>query len=42
MKGIWKKDGFYTEPVDYDGMVRDLLEIERIIEQWNFGIKPMK
>ncbi|WP_342576726.1 HAD family hydrolase [Paenibacillus sp. FSL M8-0142] len=42
MKGIWKEDGFYTEPVDYDGKVSDLFEIERIIEQWNLGIKPMK
>lgn len=42
MKGIWKEDAFYTEPVEYDGKVSDLIEIERIIEQWNFGIKPMK
>jgi len=39
---VWKVDAFYTEPVEYDGKISDLLEIERFIEQWNLEIKPMK
>ncbi|MDH6672258.1 putative hydrolase of the HAD superfamily [Paenibacillus sp. LBL] len=35
MKGIWKEDTYYIDQFEYDGLVRDLLEIETIIEQWN-------
>ncbi|OMF80270.1 HAD family hydrolase [Paenibacillus glucanolyticus] len=35
MKGIWKEDTYYTDQFEYDGLVRDLLEVETIIEQWN-------
>jgi putative hydrolase of the HAD superfamily len=35
MRGIWKEDKYYKDPFEYDGIVRDLIEIEVIIEQWN-------
>jgi putative hydrolase of the HAD superfamily len=35
MRGIWKEDTYYTERFDSDGIVRNLLELEGIIEQWN-------
>ncbi|MBQ4898807.1 HAD-IA family hydrolase [Paenibacillus sp. Marseille-P2973] len=35
MKGIWKEDTFYNDDFKYDGIVRDLLDIEKLIEQWS-------
>lgn len=42
MKGIWKEDTFYNDAFEYDGVVRDLLEIELMIEQWNFESDSIK
>lgn len=35
MKGIWKEDTFYNDDFEYDGIARDLLDIEKLIEQWS-------
>lgn len=35
MKGIWKEDTYYSDQFKYDEIVRDLLEVEEIVEQWN-------
>jgi len=35
MKGIWKEDTYYKEQFESDGIVRDLLDVERIVRQWN-------
>lgn len=34
MKGIWKEDSYYTDSFEYDAKVRDLREIELILERW--------
>jgi putative hydrolase of the HAD superfamily len=35
MRGIWKEDTYYKDQFEYDEIVRNLIEIEVIIEQWN-------
>jgi putative hydrolase of the HAD superfamily len=37
MRGIWKEDTFYSDQFKYDGIVKDLLEVEQIVEQWNLS-----
>lgn len=37
MRGIWKEDDFYSESFDYDAKIKDLIEIEQILEHWNNG-----
>lgn len=41
MKGIWKEDTFYKDQFEYDGLVRDLQHIVKIIEQWNLASNSM-
>ena len=42
MMGIWKEDTFYKDHFECDGIVRDLLEIKTIIEQWNLESNSKK
>jgi putative hydrolase of the HAD superfamily len=36
MRGIWKEDLYYTNPFVCDGVIRNLLELEGILELCNF------
>ncbi|WP_253735841.1 HAD family hydrolase [Paenibacillus sp. FJAT-26967] len=35
MRGIWKENICYPDDFEYDGIVRELLEIEPILDKWN-------
>ncbi|MVO98074.1 HAD family hydrolase [Paenibacillus lutrae] len=38
MRGIWKEDNYYPDDFEYDGIVRDLLELEPILDKWTARI----
>ncbi|MBP1990610.1 HAD family hydrolase [Paenibacillus eucommiae] len=35
MKGIWKEDTYYEQNFECDGVIRELLELEDMLLQWN-------